>query len=757
MKLGQDSLPLPMLLLNKAYYLIKPLLPWRLRLALRRQRADRVRRRSADVWPIDPKAGTTPPNWPGWPNGKRFAFVLTHDVESSKGLSRVERLAQLEIKAGFRSCFNFVPEGEYRMPNGIRHFLNHAGFEVGIHGLEHDGKLYSSPQQFVAKKQRIRAYMSHWQACGFRSPLMQHRLGWLHGLACEYDSSTFDTDPFEPEPDGLGTIFPFWVSDPSGGGGYTELPYTLVQDFSLFIVLGEKDTSIWRDKVDWIAENGGMVLLNAHPDYMCFGGEQGRDEYPASLYEDFLRYVREKYEGQYWTALPREVARHYSTSVPVSSRNSRRRICMLAYTFYEFDNRVRRYAETLAKRGDHVDVIALSSSYFQRPIEEINGVTVYRIQHREYNEASKWSYAKRFLRFLINSSRFLSRLYERHRYDVIHIHNMPDFLVFAAWYPKMMGAKLILDVHDIVPELFKNKFKTRLSSAYVWALKSVERMSAKFVDHVIVSNDLWRSTLVDRSVPEGKCSVCLNHVDVSIFYRRQRTRQDDKFVILFPGSLQWHQGLDIAIRAFSQFKKEVPNAEFHIYSGGGEDQKKGLLALAEALGVGDSVKSMGGVRLDEMPEVIANADLGVVPKRADSFGNEAYSTKIMEFMSQGIPVVVSRTKIDSYYYQEGTVHFFESGNSDDMARAMLEVVKNKDLRETLQIRGYKYSQENSWDRKKQEYLHLIDFLSTERFDGLRLNEGTQAPMQQFVKSPAVRQRYELHRLSSEGQPASKAD
>lgn len=723
---------------------------------MREIRARRRRRLFSSVWPIDPKAGRTPPNWPGWPDGKRFAFVLTHDVEGNKGVSRVKQLVELEQKYGFRSSFNFVPAGEYRLSDDMRGFLDHAGFEVGVHGLEHDGKLYGSLGDFGEKSRCIRAYMSRWQACGFRSPLMQHQLGWLHALGCEYDSSTFDTDPFEPEPDGFGTIFPFWVSGRSGGG-YTELPYTLVQDFNLFIVLGEQDIRIWKEKVDWIVEKGGMVLLNTHPDYMCFGGKRARDEYPASRYEDLLRYMHEQYAGQYWAALPREVARHYTNHVPVSSRNTRRRVCMLAYTFYEFDNRVRRYAETLAKRGDHVDVIALSSEYFREPVEEFNGVTVYRIQHREYNEASKWSYAIRLLRFLLRSSRFLANLYERHRYDVVHIHNMPDFLVFAAWYPKTRGAKLILDVHDIVPELFKNKFTTRLSSAYVWALKAIEKVSAQFAHHVIVSNDLWRSTLVERSVPEEQCSVCLNHVDLSIFYRRQRTRKDDKFIVLFPGSLQWHQGLDIAIRAFSQFNKSVPNAEFHIYSGGGEDQKHSLMALAESLGVAESVMLMGGVQLDQMPQVIANADLGVVPKRADSFGNEAYSTKIMEFMSQGIPVVVSRTKIDSFYYEEGVVHFFESGNSDEMAKAMLEVFHNNKLRETLQMRGYEYSQQNSWDRKKQEYLDLIDSLSTERFDGLALNERTPFAVQQFNKNSDLRQQYRLVRLDSEHHPVTKPD
>src|SRR3984893_10803709 len=347
------------MLFNKAYYLLKPVIPWALRTALRRRWARARRNAYADVWPIDEKAGAIPPGWPGWPGGKRFALILTHDVEGNKGLSRVERLMNLESKQGFRSSFNFVPEGEYRVPFALRQKLDEAGFEVGIHGLEHDGKLYASKAGFASKAARIKQYVKEWKAYGFRSPLMQHRLAWLHQLGVDYDASTFDTDPFEPEPDGMGTVFPFWVPGPKGCG-YVELPCTLPQDFTLFVVLREPNINIWKRKLDWIAEHGGMALLNTHPDYMCFqGNERQRDEFPASYYEEFLSYVREKYKDRYWTALPRDVARFYCAKVPLSSRNSRKKICMLAYTLYESDNRVRRYAEALARRGDQVDVIAL--------------------------------------------------------------------------------------------------------------------------------------------------------------------------------------------------------------------------------------------------------------------------------------------------------------------------------------------------------------------------------------------------------------
>jgi glycosyltransferase involved in cell wall biosynthesis/peptidoglycan/xylan/chitin deacetylase (PgdA/CDA1 family) len=301
---------IPAMIANKAYHAVKPLLPLSLRLALRRSWARSRRAASTDLWPIDPNSSTPPPLWPGWPEGKRLAFVLTHDVEGSKGLSRIQRLMDLDAAHGFRSSFNLVPEGEYRAPQALRHAIQQAGFEVGVHGLQHDGKLYASMAAFTAKAGRINRYLDEWGAAGFRSPLMQHRLSWMHRLHVLYDSSTFDTDPFEPEPDGVGTIFPFWVHGPDGSG-YVELPYTLVQDFTLFVVLRERNIEIWKRKLDWLAEHGGMALLNVHPDYMSFEDPAGRDEYPARYYAEFLSYVQEAYGGAFWPALPRDVARFF--------------------------------------------------------------------------------------------------------------------------------------------------------------------------------------------------------------------------------------------------------------------------------------------------------------------------------------------------------------------------------------------------------------------------------------------------------------
>lgn len=306
-------------LLTRIYYSVKPFVPKSVRWALRRRFASDIRLRSAGVWPINEAAGRIPAGWPGWPDGKRFALVLTHDVESQVGVDKVRALAEIEMKCGCRSCFNFIPEGEYRVPDSLREWLLERGFEVGVHDLNHDGKLYHSRAGFTPKAKRINHYLREWSATGFRSGFMLRKLEWLHDLDIEYECSTFDTDPFEPQPSGAHTIFPYWIPRPNAGGvpggrdGYVELPYTLPQDSTMFLLLREPDAGIWERKADWVVRRGGMVLMNVHPDYIDLEGGGDGMTYPISHYSDFLQWLMDHYRQDVWQVLPREISQFVFT------------------------------------------------------------------------------------------------------------------------------------------------------------------------------------------------------------------------------------------------------------------------------------------------------------------------------------------------------------------------------------------------------------------------------------------------------------
>lgn len=293
--------------MKKLFYILKPIIPRSLQIFLRRRLVERQREIYKDVWPVLESAAKKPDGWPGWQDSKKFAVVLTHDVESQIGHDKCAKLMELEKEAGFCSSFNFVPE-RYNVSEILRNELVSNGFEVGVHGLNHDGKLFSNENVFSERAIKINKYIEKWDTVGFRAPAMHHNLEWIKKLKIMYDLSTFDTDPFEPQSDGMNTIFPFWVGDDNGTPGYWELPYTLVQDFTLFVLMKENN-DIWKKKLDWLVEREGMVLVNVHPDYINFtSNKDGLEEFSQNEYSDFLQYIKTKYNDLYWNPLPKELA-----------------------------------------------------------------------------------------------------------------------------------------------------------------------------------------------------------------------------------------------------------------------------------------------------------------------------------------------------------------------------------------------------------------------------------------------------------------
>ena len=293
--------------IKRMYYSIRPFLPIRIRNALKRINRHATKEFPLK-WPIESRYVQF--QWElirqillhknlleisfrhFWPNGHRFAFVLTHDVETEFGQANVHSIADLDESFGFRSSFNFAPE-RYKLDKGLIQDLVDRGFEVGIHGLKHDGKLFLTQKIFNSRSKKINSYLGKNGSVGFRSPLMHRNPYWMQKLNIEYDLSFFDTDPYEPMPGGCMSIWPYTI------GRFVELPYTLAQDCTLLNVLGETTPRIWLEKLDFIEQYYGMALVIVHPDYVSN---------PSSLeiYRRLLENVRNR--ESYWNALPRDVA-----------------------------------------------------------------------------------------------------------------------------------------------------------------------------------------------------------------------------------------------------------------------------------------------------------------------------------------------------------------------------------------------------------------------------------------------------------------
>jgi peptidoglycan/xylan/chitin deacetylase (PgdA/CDA1 family) len=257
-----------------------------------------------------------------WPDGRRFAAILTHDVEGPAGIENIPRLLEIERRHGFDSSWNFCGEW-YPIPEGVFESLEAAGCEVGLHGLAHDGLLFKDRATFEANLPGIHRYLREWGASGFRSPATHRNTDWMPELGCVYDTSYPDSDPFEPQPGGCCSIFPFLIGD------LVELPITLVQDHTLFEILRERSVRVWKDKSDWIIENHGLVNLLVHPDYLLT-----RDR--LDLYDEFLGNLAGQAGG--WRPLPRDVARWWKERAsldPESAGDGR-----VAWA-YEQDGRIR--------------------------------------------------------------------------------------------------------------------------------------------------------------------------------------------------------------------------------------------------------------------------------------------------------------------------------------------------------------------------------------------------------------------------------
>uniref|UniRef100_A0A7V3JAE4 Glycosyltransferase n=1 Tax=candidate division CPR3 bacterium TaxID=2268181 RepID=A0A7V3JAE4_UNCC3 len=393
------------------------------------------------------------------------------------------------------------------------------------------------------------------------------------------------------------------------------------------------------------------------------------------------------------------------------------RIAQIAYSFIEDDTRVLRYITALTRSGHEVDVFALKRS--GQPLKgNVYGATVFRIQKREVNEAFPLSYFLKLLNFFFLSAAWLSIRHSVRPYQLIHVHNVPDFLVFATLFPRITGAKIILDIHDILPELYAHKFNSSKSSLVFKALLQVEKLSAKFADYVIAANDIWLQRLTQRSVRPEKCLAMINYPDTLLFKPAQngsRRGSDGRFILLYPGTLNRHQGLDVAVRAMALIREKIPVAELQIYGEGPSLQY--LKKMVREMDLEGKVFFHSTVPLEELVKIIHKASVGIIPKLADGFGNEAFSTKSMEFMACGVPVIMSRTLIDTTYFTDDHVWFFNPGDPASLADTIYKVYSRPEETRTKVKASLELVSRNNWEVKKNEYVSLVERLVQKQCSG----------------------------------------
>jgi glycosyltransferase involved in cell wall biosynthesis/peptidoglycan/xylan/chitin deacetylase (PgdA/CDA1 family) len=633
--------------------------------------------------------------------------VLTHDVEHAAGLAQCGRVMDIEARFGLRSSFNLVPE-RYAISVADRDAITARGCEVGVHGLNHDGRLFRSRRIFAQRARKINGYLAEWGAAGFRSPAMHHNLDWIQELNVAYDASTFDIDPFEPQPDAAHTIFPFWYAG-GPGGGYVELPYTLPQDSTLFLLMGERTIDVWRRKLAWLARHGGMALVIVHPDYMDFGaGAPAPRTYSAALYAEFLECVCTEYAGRYWAALPREVAafvRGMRRENPAAGARAApgKRIGVLRHGYYPADVRVSKEVHALAEAGHEVEVICLRDSTEQAR-GWLDGVRVIRLPHA-HRRGGTTRYVWQYALSLATMAWTLSWRACRRPFDWVQVNTMPDALVFAALVARWRGARIMLDMHEPMPELYLTKYGAKSRRLFVRLQIRLEQAALRFADRAMTVNDTIRRRFIERGADGARIAVVRNVPGEGFREIARPAGPRDGFTLLTHGTLQPRYGHDVLLRAVGPLRAEIGGLRVIILGEG--ESKPHLQHLVEQLGCGECVTFEPPIPFAEMPRALVRADVGVVPLQPGPFSDLCQPNKLFEYIALRIPVVAARFPAIEESFDDTCLAFFEPGNHEDLARAVRLVHDDPDAAGRRAANAYGRYATMKWAVAKAEYVRLF--------------------------------------------------
>lgn len=388
------------------------------------------------------------------------------------------------------------------------------------------------------------------------------------------------------------------------------------------------------------------------------------------------------------------------------------KVCMVVHQSYYSDGRVRRYADTLVDVGAQVDVICVKATDHSR-VHDVAPVRVYTVPLRRWRGGAASYLLEYGLAFLMYMLRLLP-LYFRNRYDVIHVHNMPDFLVFTTLIPKLFGAKVILDIHDPTPEFFMSKYDAGPDHPAVRLMFLQERMSVAYVDAVITANRGFRRALIERGLPGDKITVIYNFPDPHVFDRERfsgnRPTDGDAFTMVYPGTLDARYGLHIAVEALPALREEIPGIRLHLI-GQRVPYSDELAELAQKLGVEDLLYLEGLIPIQDVPDRLSRADVGIYPSVPNPYMELAVPTKVFEYAAMGLPVVASRMKMLEDLYPDGSLMYFEPGQPDDFARCIISLYHDPELRESLvRTADQTFLQNYDWNAEREDYLALLEQL-----------------------------------------------
>lgn len=388
-------------------------------------------------------------------------------------------------------------------------------------------------------------------------------------------------------------------------------------------------------------------------------------------------------------------------------------ICIVTQSFYDFDVRVRRKSEALVAAGYTADVLCLRST--NRPSRyTLNGVNVYTVPLGK-KRASLPRYFLEYVVFFLWVFVRVPLLMRRRRYGVIDVNTLPDFLIFAPVIARCMGAKLVLDMHEITPEFYMSKYGIKESSWLVRLLKWLERISFNFADHVTTINEPIQDLFVGRGLCRPRSTVIMNVADEARFIAAagpsaaaDAAAGPAKFVMMYHGTLTRIYGLQIAVEAFDMAQREMPEAEFWILGLGPEESV--LADMIQRRGLASKVRMFGPIAASEIPAWLSKCNIGILPMRRDVFLDLAFPNKLAEYIIMGKPVLISRLKALRHYFSEEALAYFEPNDPVDLARQMVRVYRDAGRRACLAAKAAEEYAPIRWGVMKERYLHLIESL-----------------------------------------------